>query len=272
MSSLGRKILTLALLFWLVNAQQLVGSNIVAGISSSVLQASADVITRSSSTTTDSSIQGVIDAHNDPPLSWVSYEEEASGRAYAQPFTPSLPVVTGVNIGLSAWQQANVTVEIREMVGNSSGAVLASSERSLPKGYGGYYHFSFSPPATVTPGKEYLIVFKGPPEIPVPTQPHMTRKNLVLFVLIIEKSWKGPYVMHMADNGTLIPFQYASVLRPALMFRTYGLETLPTPATSASTPTTSPQEIPGSPPESIAAGLMLGVLALLGLRRLRRRG
>ncbi len=152
--------------------------------------------------------------------------QEASGHAYAQPFTPSLPIITAVDIALAVWAKegTNVTVEIMERMGNSTGTMLASSERFLFPENASYYHFSFSPPAAVTPGKEYLIVLKGPPEIPVPPQPHMTRKNLVLFVLIIEKMWKGPYLMYLAANGTLIPFQYASVLRPALMFRTYGLE------------------------------------------------
>jgi len=173
--------------------------------------------------------EGIVDVHNDPPLEWAS--GEGAGGVWVQPFTPNLPTLTGVDIALGVYasEGAYCKVEIRERFGNSTGPVLTSKERYLFPGRG-YYHFSFSPPVKVTLGKQYLIVLYGTMG---------SRENIVLLALFIEKYWKGPYLMYLGSNGTLTPYggQYQAELRPALFFRTYGLEAMPTSVASTNTET-----------------------------------
>jgi hypothetical protein len=171
-------------------------------------------------------IEGVVDVHNDPPLAWTS-EESAGGDPYVQPFIPNLPILTGVDIALDVGSRLNVTVEIRD---TPMGPILASSWRWVEPNAStydlGWFHFSFSPPAIITPGKQYLIMFYGT----------SSPKENFLLVLVIEKYWHGPYLMNVATNGTLIPYdwQYPAdqKTRPALFFRTYGLEKLPVTTTT----------------------------------------
>lgn len=164
---------------------------------------------------------GVVDVHNDPPLDWVSLESALGpGEAFAQPFTPTLPTLTAVHVGLHvvyAPQGAPCTVEIRE---SANGPVLAVREQNLSEGTS-YYHFSFSPPANLMTRKQYLILLYGT---------HAPRgPNASFLALITERIWNGPYLLTRLTNGTLIANPYPE---PALAFRTYGLEELPTSTTA----------------------------------------
>jgi hypothetical protein len=184
-------------------------------------------------TTGQPMMEGVVDVHNDPPLAWTS-EESAGGDPYVQPFIPNRPILTGVDIALDVLTIPNVTVEIRE---TPMGPILASSERLVEGNasthYQGWFHFSFSPPANVTPGKRYLIMFYGT------SSPSPPWSGAGLLVLVINKYWRGPYLMWLATNGTLIPYDYQYAAdqktRPALFFRTYGFENLPATTTTAET-------------------------------------
>lgn len=189
------------------------------------------------------SSDGIVDVHNDPPLgsfeessinacpgsfggqaeTWSSTPGEA---AFAQPFTPALPILTAVDIGLHVFAQegANAKVEIRE---NSIGPVLGERQLYLPHGNQSYYHFSFFPRAVVTPGKQYLILLYG-----VKGSVHTC---IVMLAVLTSKMWKGPYLLVRSYNGSIgdydrPEFQYA------LAFRTYGLEKPPTSTTNTAMP------------------------------------
>jgi hypothetical protein len=199
-------------------------------------------------------IEGVVDVHNDPPLAWES-EESAGGDPYVQPFIPHLPILTGVDIALNVGSKLNVTVDIRE---TPMGPIIASRERRVEPNAStydrGWFHFSFSPPANITPGKQYLIMFYGT----------SSPKENFLLVLVINKYWNGPYLMWLATNGTLFPYDYQypadQKTRPALFFRTYGLEKLPVTAITAETKPTAVEYSAWSVVAvAVAAFIVLGV-------------
>jgi len=173
-----------------------------------------------------------------------------NGSAYVQPFTPTLPILTGVDIALSVYQPTYAAVQIRE---NSTGTILASSERRLTPDNRSYYHFPFSPPAEVTPGELHLILLFG-------TQ--ASRVNIVLLAAITEKMWRGPYLRVMWPNGTMQPERPEdSILQQALAFRTYGLYS--TAITTTATAASPAQSVPGFGWESIFFGLISAVALLL---------
>jgi hypothetical protein len=183
-------------------------------------------------------IEGAVDVHNDPPLSWVgTYGSEnpwnlynssnvRNSTAFAQPFTPTLPILTAVDIALAVWTPYGAYCRV-EIMDNATGRTLAVNEQHLTsvntENNKSYYHFSFSTPADVSPGGQYLILLYG-----------TNSYHAYGFVaLITEKMWKGSYLLVRLPNGTLLPYELPEA---ALAFRTYGLERLP--ATTTSTETT----------------------------------
>jgi hypothetical protein len=187
-------------------------------------------------------IEGAVDVHNDPPLSWVStYGSEnpwnlyrwnlynssnvRNSTAFAQPFTPTLPILTAVDIALAVWTPYGAYCRV-EIMDNATGRTLAFNEQHLTsvntENNKSYYHFSFSPPADVSPGRQYLILLYG-----------TNSYHAYGFVAVItEKTWKGPYLLARLPNGTLRPYELPEA---ALAFRTYGLERLPVTTTTTET-------------------------------------
>jgi hypothetical protein len=110
------------------------------------------------------SAEGMVDVHNDPPLGAVSAQSALNpwngylynsttvrdSSAFAQPFTPTFPLLTAVDMGLNVYypEGAYCRIEIR---GNSTGPVLAYNEGQLVNGKS-YEHFSFHSSAKVNPG------------------------------------------------------------------------------------------------------------------------
>jgi hypothetical protein len=92
-----------------------------------------------------------------------SVNEAACAIIYCQPFgqefTPSAPVLVGVDVELVATNASGddtITVNIRK--GNIGNPVLATASQIVPESiHAGLMHFDFPSPLAVTPGETYVL-------------------------------------------------------------------------------------------------------------------
>lgn len=96
-----------------------------------------------------------------------SVSEAACAIIYCQPFgqefTPSAPVLAGVDVELVATNASGddtITVNIRK--GNIENPVLATASQTVSQSiHAGLIHFDFPSPLAVTPGDTYVLEVQG---------------------------------------------------------------------------------------------------------------
>jgi hypothetical protein len=100
-------------------------------------------------------IQGTIDQENNP--AWTGGAVNiASVNQVSQSFTPSLPCLVAVEVGLMTGNPGRGGDQVTLIILTSGGQQLASASYSIPEGFNGFWRFDL-PNVAITPGQPVTI-------------------------------------------------------------------------------------------------------------------
>jgi len=105
---------------------------------------------------------GTVDQQYAPSFAGAGWNNVGFHDPIGQSFTPTLPSVVGVDLGLEnvAGVGRTLTASIRS--GSITGPVLASTTFVLPPGGPSFVHVDFASPAAVTPSATYFLRLEDP--------------------------------------------------------------------------------------------------------------